>query len=358
MSSIPLTLGQAAAELPDPTAGQIAAGMLVLSVIAGSMVMMSVWIARARRGTLVMPFAARKPLIAPLPLVAFGLLLACVMAATVLASGSVDPELMGQVTEEDEGKEGQTDALKQRLRAVMLANINANLLVLFFFGVTIWLVQKSVSRQQTSIDNVTYPSGFSSSAAMTPIAPTTPFPDLDAPPPQLAVIDAGNPYAAATEQVTAPNSLERWNFIRELLFAFEAFLVAYLPTSIIRIAMVSALPEAKSHPFLEMIENGVDTEIMVLIFLMAVVVAPIVEELMFRVVIFGGMLQRNLFWPGMIISSILFGMAHGFPDCIALLPLAAVIAFTYSRRRSYRTAILIHFLFNFFNMMLAGLSLL
>ena len=79
---------------------------------------------------------------------------------------------------------------------------------------------------------------------------------------------------------------------------------------------------------------------------------------MFRVVIFGGMLQRNLFWPGMIISSILFGMAHGFPDCIALLPLAAVIAFTYSRRRSYRTAILVHFLFNFFNMMLAGLSLL
>lgn len=394
MPPIPLTLGQAAAKLPDPTVGQIAAGMLVLSVIAGSMVMMSVWIARARRGTLVMPFAARKPLIVPLPLVAFGLLLACVMAATVLASGSVDPELMGEVAVEevtdDEGsaveetaeKESEaevdvTDAdgnalvadngkpeakpgtLKQRLRVMMLANINANFLVLFFFGVTIWIVQKSVSRQQTSIDDVTYDtSGFSSAAAMTPAALTTPFPDLDAPPPELAVIDAGNPYAAATERGTEPNSLERWNFISELLFAFEAFLVAYLPTSIIRIAMVSALPEAKSHPFLEMIENGVDTEIMVLIFLMAVVVAPIVEELMFRVVIFGGMLQRNLFWPGMIISSILFGMAHGFPDCIALLPLAAVIAFTYSRRRSYRTAILVHFLFNFFNMMLAGLSLL
>lgn len=260
----------------------------------------------------------------------------------------------------------------------MLGLINVNLFFLLIFGVTIWIFQKHVSRRQNSIDDVGYESHSTVPAATIPVATTTPFPDLDAPPPsaQLAAIDAGNPYAAAADQLTAADadadnpyadttkqiapseSPERWNFISEFRFACEAFLVAYLPTSIIRIAMVARSPEVKSHPFLEMIENGVDTEIMALIFFSAVVMAPVVEELMFRVVVFGGMFQRNMFWPGMIISSVLFGLAHGFPDCIALLPLAAVIAFTYSRRRSYRTAILVHFLFNFFNMMLAGLSLL
>jgi membrane protease YdiL (CAAX protease family) len=94
-----------------------------------------------------------------------------------------------------------------------------------------------------------------------------------------------------------------------------------------------------------------------MIFLMAVVVAPVVEELMYRVAVFGGMYQRNSFGIGLVISSILFGLAHGYPDCLALLPLAVAIGFTYSRRRSYRTAVLIHFLFNGFNMMLAGVSM-
>ena len=61
---------------------------------------------------------------------------------------------------------------------------------------------------------------------------------------------------------------------------------------------------------------------------------------------------------GMIVSSVIFAFAHGFPDSIALLPLAFVLAYTYSRRRSYRTVVLVHFLFNLFNMVLAVLPML
>ncbi len=58
------------------------------------------------------------------------------------------------------------------------------------------------------------------------------------------------------------------------------------------------------------------------------------------------------------ISSVLFAFAHGFPDSVALLPLAAAIGWTYHRRRSYRTVVLIHVLFNGFNLLIAGLGIL
>lgn len=53
----------------------------------------------------------------------------------------------------------------------------------------------------------------------------------------------------------------------------------------------------------------------------------------------------------------LFAFAHGFPDSIALIPLAFALGYTYLRRRSYVTVMLVHFLFNGFNMLLALVAL-
>ena len=433
MFEIPITLAQAAAELPDPTPGQIIAGLSVMSVMAGSLVMIAIWVARWKNGEQVMPFAARKPLCVPWPLTRFGLFLATMMAVTVFASGTVDPELLGQADEESEVTQGSAtesedksstsetvgdaedsvvpeadtaiaeipnagesisqddddaveeavdtqaaqveDAdveqanklspaeLKRRLRLLMMSNIASNGIVFAIFGLTILFFQQRHSRRLVRFDDVGYADGMTAAVDR----PVDRFPDLDARPSHAAIPDSTNPFAAPAEaRLTSlgdsadqqPLPLEKWSFGRELLFAFQTFLIAYLPTTLIRVLIVSNSPDTQSHPFLEMLENGVDPEIMILIFLMAVVVAPIVEELMFRVAIFGGMYQRGSFGIGLVISSVLFGLAHGYPDCFALLPLAFAIAFTYSRRRSYRTAVLIHFLFNGFNMMLAGVSML
>ena len=43
--------------------------------------------------------------------------------------------------------------------------------------------------------------------------------------------------------------------------------------------------------------------------------------------------------------------------CQFLLPLAFVIGYTYMRRRSYRTVVLVHFLFNSFTMAVAGIAM-
>ncbi|MBC7965526.1 MAG: CPBP family intramembrane metalloprotease [Fuerstia sp.] len=155
---------------------------------------------------------------------------------------------------------------------------------------------------------------------------------------------------------------EPFSFTRELRFAAEVFLAAYLPTTALRllivlisIGIVGEPPD--SHPFLEMLKAGVSVPMIVMILVVAVFVAPIVEELQFRVVILGGIAQLGKPVLALIASSILFAFAHGFPDSIALIPLALALGYAYLRRRSYVTVMLVHFLFNGFNMILALVAL-
>ncbi len=183
---------------------------------------------------------------------------------------------------------------------------------------------------------------------------------------------AHNPYAAGfQDERFAPNSDilevaaedilepdEPFSFPRELRFATEVFLAAYLPTTALRLLIVLISiaisgETPKSHPFLEMLDQGIGIPMIAMILVMAVFVAPIVEELQFRVVALGGIAQLG--WPkaALVVSSILFAFAHGFPDSIALIPLAFALGYTYLRRRSYVTVMLVHFLFNAFNMLLA-----
>lgn len=155
---------------------------------------------------------------------------------------------------------------------------------------------------------------------------------------------------------------EAFSFSRELRFAAEVFLAAYFPTTALRliivwISMSIAGEPPDSHPFLEMLQSGVSVPMILMILIVAVFVAPIVEELQFRVVILGGIAQLGKPVLALIASSILFSFAHGFPDSIALIPLAFALGYAYLRRRSYVTVMLVHFLFNGFNMILALVAL-
>ena len=155
---------------------------------------------------------------------------------------------------------------------------------------------------------------------------------------------------------------EPFSFLTELRYAAEVFLAAYVPTAMLRVLVVALtagltgeVPD--QHPFLEMMESDVGIAVLGLIALTAVVLAPIVEELQFRVVILGGIAQLGRPWLALVVSSVLVAFAHGFPDSLALLPLAFALGYAYLRRRSYITVMLVHFLFNAFNMVLAFLSM-
>ena len=382
------------------TAGAVISGLLVLSALIGSLAMMAVWGNRVGQGKPALPAAARKPLCVPVSLMLCGLALTMTMAAMVAATPTSEvPQAEGVLTEsvnqtpnqettssdssdeenlpdtetDDEGK----PALKSvvRLREMLVGTLMMNLIMFLIFATAVYMAQQGRSRVQESPHDLTY-SDVQEAATIRPLSQ---FGDLDAPPDSMmssasdipeSPFAPPHPFGASAESSVnlpatpgdqndskVPLELERWNFSRELRFAFETFLVAYLPTAAVRIVMVSLLPESPSHPFLEMINDGVDVGTMSLIALMAVVVAPLVEELLYRVTILGGMLQQGWLIPGWIVSSVLFGFAHGFPDSIALLPLAFAIGYTYLRRRSYRTVMLVHLLFNGFNMVIAAASM-
>ena len=194
-------------------------------------------------------------------------------------------------------------------------------------------------------------------------------------PPEQKESTEYNPFAAGLQDsrttavavaVTASEPQipdESFSFTRELRFATEVFLAAYLPTTALRLLIVVISiaisgETPKSHPFLEMLDQGISVAMIAMIIVMAVFIAPVVEELQFRIVVLGGIAQLG--WPkaALVFSSILFAFAHGFPDSIALIPLAFALGYTYLRRRSYVTVMLVHFIFNGFNMLLALAALL
>ena len=89
----------------------------------------------------------------------------------------------------------------------------------------------------------------------------------------------------------------------------------------------------------------------------AVVVAPFVEELVFRGFVFNALLRRMPLVAAAIISGILFGAVHGEPMFIAPLGAGgAVLAWVYYRSGSLWSSILAHGTFNAIN--LAGVLLL
>lgn len=85
----------------------------------------------------------------------------------------------------------------------------------------------------------------------------------------------------------------------------------------------------------------------VVVILLTVVVAPICEEIIFRVFVFNAALRYTGFWPAAVISGLLFGAAH--LDKIAFLPLALggiVLCYVYYRTGNAYASMISHAGFN------------
>lgn len=279
-----------------------------------------------------------------------------------------------------------------QMQTALVRTVMMDLILFVSFGVVVLLAGRHGRVHLTD----TMAPGFIAAARDSGNAPGVPsnslWPDLDdasaipqlpgyavlgersIPAPLSAAVEPGDSFYAPsrdasfnpiTDSGREPNSEadEPFSFLAELRWAGEVFLAAYLPTTFLRLLVVLLTvglsgEEPAQHPFLEMMDAGVGTAVLALIVLTAVLCAPVVEELQFRVVILGGIAQVGRPVLALSISSILFAFAHGFPDSLALLPLAFALGYAYLRRRSYVTVMLVHFLFNGFNMALALLALL
>ena len=104
------------------------------------------------------------------------------------------------------------------------------------------------------------------------------------------------------------------------------------------------------HVLLQLMESNSDAATVVWIGLAVTVTAPMVEELMYRVI-----LQSSLerWWnprAAWIATAVLFSAVHGLPDAIPLLPLALILGVIFQQTRSYLAVVVVHALFNGWNL--------
>ena len=129
---------------------------------------------------------------------------------------------------------------------------------------------------------------------------------------------------------------------------FNGFFLAVLPmaVTIVLTASLSLRTEETQNPLLRLLTETGNPIDVVLVGLLAVVVAPLSEEMMFRVILQGWL--TTVVRPGLAILIVvaLFAAIHGLADGLALLPLATVLGYLFYRRHSYVSVVVIHFLFN------------
>ena len=149
------------------------------------------------------------------------------------------------------------------------------------------------------------------------------------------------------------------NWKRETLYGLLGFSASLLPVFLVQLASLKweFRTEETQHSLLKLLQENPGPETILWITLAAVVMAPLTEELVFRVILQGSLQSKLSPKTAIAISSIVFAGVHGFPDSLALVPLAVILGYVYHRRHSYLAVVVLHALFNLLNLILSQLSL-
>lgn len=156
----------------------------------------------------------------------------------------------------------------------------------------------------------------------------------------LAALFVGN----STPRERLGFSGSRWP--EQLGWGMLAYLAAIGPTLLVLAATFPWRSPKTQHEFLRLLSDSPDLSTVTLMLLTVAVVAPLSEELLFRVVLQGWLSEHfGARWaiPGV---ALIFAFVHGWRDGLALVPLALILGYVFDRRRSYLAVVTTHALFN------------
>lgn len=382
-----------AAAVPEVTPGQMAAGILVLMMIIFSFRAGLRWISCWQRGVAPIPVSDRKIVVVPSPLTAIILVISVALALLALnfsvqnafsssAVAEATADESKSAAEENEAtadgnesadvaattaadaataKTTETDSSEaaQRARMMVVQTIGMNVILIAVIGLAVWLKRHDRRDPQADLRQDYQSSTFEWNVGSDEQPAELPLDEDPSDPSGSGFAETDGLTAAGPPPLALRQS---FSWAEELRVALTVVMAVYLPTMLLRAGLVALMHSVTgklpdSNPMLEILNTDAGRQMAILIGFAAVVMAPLAEELQFRVVILGGLLQMGGGWLAPILTAILFGMAHGIPDGLALLPLAFALGYTYTQRRSYRTVVLVHMLFNLFNVLLALLVL-
>jgi membrane protease YdiL (CAAX protease family) len=156
----------------------------------------------------------------------------------------------------------------------------------------------------------------------------------------LATLLLGN----STPRESFGLSFQRWP--AQLGWGAAGYLAAIGPTWLMLAATRPWRSVETQHEFLKLLADAPHWSTVALMLFTVAVVAPLSEELQYRVVLQGWLAER-IGVPWAIAGvALVFALAHGWRDGLALLPLALILGYLFDRRRSYLAVVTAHALFN------------
>lgn len=111
----------------------------------------------------------------------------------------------------------------------------------------------------------------------------------------------------------------------------------------------------ESHELLDFLRQNLNAGGVGWTILSAVVLAPAVEELLYRVVLQGTLERLMRPTTAILVVALAFAGIHRL-DSLPLIPLALILGLLYHARRSYLAVYVMHALFNGLNLLLTGLA--
>ncbi len=142
----------------------------------------------------------------------------------------------------------------------------------------------------------------------------------------------------------------------EFTWGALGFLAAWLPVFVALIGTQPLRDPQTEHGFFRVLKEEPGVLTLGWITLAAVIMAPLYEELLYRVIVQGWLRTFCSSNTAILLSALLFSLVHGFPDALALFPLALTLGVLYESRRSYPAVVITHALFNLWNLAYALLA--
>jgi membrane protease YdiL (CAAX protease family) len=136
------------------------------------------------------------------------------------------------------------------------------------------------------------------------------------------------------------------NVSDQIRIGFKGFSAAVIPMAISMVVTIPFRPPESQNSLLKLLQSSPDSLTISLVTLTAVLSAPLVEELLFRVILQGWLATLFPAPQAITFVAVLFGLVHGWRDGLALLPLAFILGYVFHRRHSFLAVVMIHALFN------------
>lgn len=178
----------------------------------------------------------------------------------------------------------------------------------------------------------------------------------------LQLLVLGGMVASTGGSWARPEGAARPGFWYRVLAGCAAFLASLAPVMIVQYFVVEKLglrEDEGKHIFFKILEAdpGIGTALWIAV--AVVVLAPLTEELMYRVVLQGWAEGRATPRDSILLVAAMFAAVHydrGRPDFLPLFPLALILGYLYYRLHSYLAVVVMHALFNATNLAMALLK--